>query len=321
MEPITLADVRTAATRIAPHVWRTPLVACEPLSAALRCDLRFKAESLQHGGAFKARGACNAVFALSDDEALRGVVTHSSGNHAAALARAATRRGIPVYVVMPHNASPIKLAAVRAYGVEPILCEPTSEARERAALEAQERYGARLVHPYDDPLVMAGQGTLALEVIDDWPEIDTVVVPVSGGGLLAGVLTAIKAIRPEVQVIAAEPAWADDTARSLASGKNEVPTRYDTLADGLRAAVGKLTLPVLTRWLDDLILVEEETIRAATRTISAEARLVAEYSGAVPLAAVMTTPERFAGRRVGLVVSGGNLDMGGCRLGESPRSA
>ena len=287
----------------------TPLVQNDPLSRDLDCFLHFKCENLQHIGAFKTRGACNAVFSLSEEAARRGVVTHSSGNHAAALARAATIRGIPAHIVMPHNSLENKLAAVRAFGVAPVLCEPDADSRKRAAEKIEKATGATLIHPYNDSAVIAGQGTVGLEILEQSTEIDTVVVPVGGGGLLSGLLIAVKSLRPEIEVIAAEPEWADDAARSLRSGRIEKPTRYDTIADGLRTPLGDLTFPVMQALLDDILLVDEPTIEQATRLIAAKARLIAEPSGAVSLAAVIQHRARFRNRNTVVVISGGNLDL------------
>lgn len=307
--PVSVNDIRSAHGTIAPHVLRTPLVESALLSHELDCHVHFKCENLQHVGAFKARGACNAVFSLHEDMARRGVVTHSSGNHAAALARAATMRGIPAHIVMPHNSRENKLAAVRAFGVTPVLCEPDAESRRRSAEAIEKETGATLIHPYDDPAIIAGQGTVGLEILEQLDPIDTVVVPVGGGGLLSGILIAIKSLRPEIHVIAAEPAWADDTARSLRSGQIEMPTRYDTIADGLRTPLGDLTFPVIQALLDDILLVDESTIAIATRAIAAKAKLVAEPSGAVSLAALMQHRSRFRGQQTVAVISGGNLDL------------
>jgi threonine dehydratase len=305
---ISIEDVHAAAKRIETHIVRTPTVVNERVSKELNCHVYFKAENLQHVGAFKARGATNAVLALDDEVARRGVVTHSSGNHAAALARAASLRQIPAYVVMPHNSAAIKIDAVRSHGIEPLFCEPTAESRAATAESLRRQTGATLVHPYDDPAVMSGQGTVGLELMEQLSHLDAIFVPVGGGGLLSGVLIAVKSRRPEVVIVAAEPALADDTARSLHSGRVESPTRYDTVADGLRTPVGQLTFPIIKSLVDDIILVSEESIRAATRTLAERVRLVAEPSGAVALAALTTGAERFAGQSVAVVVSGGNLD-------------
>jgi threonine dehydratase len=306
---IGIGDVRAAATRIAEHVLQTPTVFSERLSAKLGCRLHFKAENLQHIGAFKARGAANAVFSLDDAVAAKGVVTHSSGNHAAALSRAASLRGIPAHVVMPRNSAGNKIETVRRFGVEPVFSEPDAQSRADTCARIEAETGATLVHPYDNPYVMAGQGTVGLEILQQVEDADVVVVPVGGGGLLSGVLTSIKTIRPEIQVIAAEPEWADDAARSLKSGRIELPTRYDTVADGLRTPLGELTFPIIRRLLDDIILVSETEIRSATQILMEQVHLVAEPSGAVALAAVLAVSERFSGKSVVAIVSGGNLDF------------
>lgn len=312
---ISIEDVRVASDRIAGNVLRTPLIRSEVLSNRFGCDLYFKAENLQYAGAFKARGACNAVFSLDDSIAERGVVTHSSGNHAAALARAATLRGIPVHVVMPENSSRTKIEAVRGYGVEPVFCEPTASARAEAAERIRSRTDATLIHPYNDPMVMAGQGTVGLEIMEQLPDVDIVCAPVGGGGLLSGTLIAIKSCYPQVRVVGAEPAWADDAYRSLRSGRLEKPNRVDTIADGLRTPLGENPFPIIQKWVDDIQLVSESAIRNATRIMAETVRLVAEPSGAVSLAAVQSKAAFFQGQRVVCVVSGGNMDFGRCQLG------
>jgi threonine dehydratase len=317
---IDLSDVKRASEVIRPHVVRTPVVPCELLSRRLGCSIQFKAENLQHNGAFKARGATNAVLSLNEEDASRGVVTHSSGNHAAALARAAAIRDIPAFVVMPENSSPKKIAAVRGFGVEPVFCDPSTESRELTAGKLQQETGATLVHPYDSPDVMAGQGTVGLEILEQADSIDAILVPVGGGGLLSGVLTAVKSLRPEIDVIAIEPECANDAARSLLLGTRQMPTRYDTIADGLRTALGVNTFPIIRDLLDEIIQVTEDQIRAATRSLSEDAHLVAEPSGAVTLAAVQQYADRFAGRSIVAVVSGGNLSFGDCQLGRVPTS-
>lgn len=312
---IQLNDVRQAASRIQGHVLRTPVIPSESLAGKLDCRVWFKAENLQYIGAFKARGAANAVLSLSEEIAKCGVVTHSSGNHAAALARAACRRGIPAYVVMPHNSSVKKIQAVRKFGVEPVFCEPTTEAREQTAEVVRLETNATMVHPYDSPDVMAGQGTIGLELLEQIDDLDSVLVPVGGGGLLSGVLTAIKSIRPEVRVIAVEPAWADDTARSLKAGCPQSPNRYDSVADGLRTGVGKNTFPIIQSLVDDILLVEEQAISSAMRLIAEEAHLVVEPSGAVAFAGLWENATSFQGQSVAVILSGGNLNFGECRLG------
>ncbi|MFO1001887.1 MAG: pyridoxal-phosphate dependent enzyme [Planctomycetaceae bacterium] len=307
---VSLAEIRQAAERIRPHVLMTPVVEAWQLHQELGCRLSLKCENLQYGFAFKARGACNAVFSLSDEDAARGVVTHSSGNHAAALARAAVLRGLTAHIVMPHNSARVKLEAVRSLGVEPILCEPDSASREATAAAVQQRTGATMIHPFNDARVIAGQGTAALEILRQVPDVDTIIVPVGGGGLLAGTLLAVKSIRPDIRVFAAEPAWADDAFRSLKSGTIEPALRTDTIADGLRTPLGPLTFPVIQRFVDEVLCVDESTILRATAMLAWRCRLIAEPSGAVPLGALLQHNRLFTGSKTVALISGGNLDNG-----------
>jgi len=305
---VTLKDVQQAAALICPYVIQTPLVDAWGLSEQAQCRLMLKCENLQHGFAFKARGACHAVFSLTAEEAARGVVTHSSGNHAAALARAAVLRGIPAHIVMPLNSARVKIEAVRRLGVEPVFCDPDSASREATAARVQQETGARMIHPFNDRFVIAGQGTVALEILQQCPEVNTIVVPVGGGGLLAGTLLAVKSLRPDVRVIAAEPELADDAFRSLKSGIIEPALRTDTIADGLRTPLGTLTFPIIRQLVDDILCVDEDAIRSATRALARQARLIAEPSGAVTIAAVLKYASLFQGQQVVALISGGNLD-------------
>lgn len=311
---INLDDIQAAAGRIGQHIVRTPCLHSERISRALDCRVHFKAENLQHVGAFKTRGAVNAVLQLEEPIASRGVVTHSSGNHAAALARAAGIRGIPAYVVMPQNSAKNKIESVRSYGVEPIFCEPNAESRAATAESVRQRTHATLIHPYDYAPVIAGQGTVGLEILEQVADLHAVIAPVGGGGLLSGILTAIKALHPDVAVYAAEPSFADDAYRSLRSGRIEMPTRVDTIADGLRTPLGQLTFPIIQSHVRDILLVSEDGIRQAMRALVEQAKLVAEPSGAVALAALMEHADKFSGQNVAIVISGGNLDMGSCSL-------
>jgi threonine dehydratase len=307
---ISLDRIREASERIADYVVRTPIVSSERLNQDVAAELFFKCENLQHVGAFKARGACNAVFSISELEASRGVVAHSSGNHAAALARAARLRNIQAHVVMPENSRPNKIAAVRRYGVEPVFCEPDAASRQAAADRIVEQTGATFIHPYDDPRVINGQGTVGLELHDQLAEVDVVIVPVGGGGLLAGCLTSLKALRPSLEVVAAEPEWADDAHRSWKSGQIELPTRYDTIADGLRTPLGRWTFPIIRDMVDDILLATESQIFQATRQLVDQAKILVEPSAAVPLACVVAHPDRFRNRSVAIVLSGGNIECG-----------
>lgn len=305
---IEFTDVERAAAKIHDHIIRTPVLSPPEINQLAGAELFFKCENFQHVGAFKARGACNAVFSLSDEAAQAGVVTHSSGNHAAALARAARLREIDAHIVMPENSAAVKLAAVRRLGVEPVFSESNSASREAVANRVQQETGATFIHPFDNADVMAGQGTAALELLADAPDLDALIVPVGGGGLLSGSLIVAQHLAPQIPVYAAEPAWADDSYRSLQSGKIEIPERYDTIADGLRTPLGQLTFPVVRNLLKQVLLVSEDQIRRATRTLIQQGRMIVEPSGAVSLAAVLANPELFVSKRVGLIISGGNID-------------
>ena len=304
----TLRDIDAAAGRIRPLVVKTPTVPFKSLDCEAHRSISLKCENLQHGFAFKARGACNAVFSLSDDEAARGVVTHSSGNHAAALARAAKLRGIRAHIVMPHNSARVKLAAVRSLGVEPILCDSTPAAREAMAAEVMQHTGATLIHPFNDVRVIAGQGTVGLEILKQCPNVTTIVVPVGGGGLLAGTLIAVKTLKPSVRVIAAEPEWADDAFRSVQSGQIEPVLRNDSIADGLRTPLGTLTFPVICGLVDEVMCASEESIEQAMGLIANSSHMRIEPSGAVSLAVVNQHRDRFQDQRIVCVISGGNRD-------------
>jgi len=307
--PPTLADVRAAHDRIRPFIHRTPVLTCSAVNALVEARVYFKCENFQKVGAFKIRGATNAVQSLSDAAAARGVVTHSSGNHAAALALAAHRRGIPAYIVMPSNAPPNKRAAVAGYGGTITFCEPTQTAREAACAELVRATGTTLVHPYDDETVIAGQGTAALELLEDVPDLDAILAPVGGGGLLSGTLIAAKGVRPDVRVIGCEPALADDAAASLREGRI-VPARPPvTVADGLRTSLGEKTFPIIRELVETIALVDETEILAALRLILERMKVLVEPSSAVPLAALLNRPLNLTGKRVGIIVSGGNLDV------------
>lgn len=302
-------DVLTAAERIAPHIHRTPVATCASIDAIAGTTLFFKCENLQKVGAFKARGATNAVFSLSDEEAGRGVCTHSSGNHAAALARAAGLRGVPSYIVMPSSAPPVKKAAVAGYGGAITECEPTLEARESTLAEVQRRTGATFIHPFDDPRVIAGQGTAALELLEQTHDLDLIMAPVGGGGLACGTTITVSSLRPEIELWGAEPAGADDAYRSLRDGTIYPSVQPKTIADGLLTSLSERTFRILSDGLEGILTVDDETIIRAMRVLWERAKLLVEPSGAVPLAAVLTHPERFEGRRVGLFLTGGNTNL------------
>jgi threonine dehydratase len=313
---VTLADVRAAAARIEPFVHRTPVMTCTALDEWCGQRLFLKCENLQKVGAFKIRGATNAVLQLTEAQAARGVVTHSSGNHAQALALAAKRRGIPAYIVMPENAPAVKRAAVLGYGAEVIPCAATLEARESTAARVQAKTGATFVHPYDDDRIIAGAGTAALELLDEVPDLDVIVAPVGGGGLLSGTTIAAKALRPDVRVVAAEPAEADDAFRSKAAGELIPVGSADTIADGLRTSLSPRTFHVLHTQVDEVIRVSEARILEAQRLIFERAKLVVEPSGAVPVAAARERHDAWRGQRIGLILSGGNAEFPGLRAAD-----
>lgn len=304
----TKAHIEAAASRIQSLIVETPTIPFPALSHGMDCSIAIKCENFQHGFAFKARGACNAVFSLTDEVAARGVVTHSSGNHAAALARAAKLRGIKAYIVMPENSARIKLAAVRSLGIEPVLCESTPAARETMANEVMRTTGATMIHPFNDACVIAGQGTVGLEILRQYPDVETIVVPVGGGGLLAGTLIAVKSLKPTVRVIAAEPEWANDAFRSLQSGQIEPVLRTDSIADGLRTPLGSMTFPIIYQLVDEILCASETSIDEAAQRLAMHAKMIAEPSGAVPLAVVHQHRQRFSNQRIVCVVSGGNRD-------------
>ncbi|QYM77996.1 pyridoxal-phosphate dependent enzyme [Horticoccus luteus] len=307
-DSVTLEDIRAAHARIASRVHRTPVLTSAWLDEEVGARLYFKCENLQHVGAFKARGACNAVFSLSDEAAARGVVTHSSGNHGAALAWAARARGIAAHVVMPSNAAQPKQRAVAAYGARVVFCEPTLAAREATCARVQAETGATLVHPYNDLRVIAGQGTAAVELLEQAPGLEVVVVPVGGGGLLSGTAVAVKAVQAGTQVWGAEPAQADDASQSLRAGRI-VQTTANTVADGLRSALGELDFPLIQAHVDDIVTVSEEEIVAAMRRLWEALRVIVEPSSAVAFAAVRGRRWSGGGPRVGLILTGGNVDL------------
>lgn len=301
-------DVRAAAARIAGIVHRTPVLTSNSLDARLGCRVFFKCENLQKVGAFKARGALNAVRALSDVDAVRGVITHSSGNHGAAVAWAARQRGIPCVVVMPRTAPQVKIDAVKGYGAEVVLCE-VKDRDATSARVARER-DLRMIHPFEDPQVIAGQGTAALELLEEVRTLDAIVAPVGGGGLLSGTAIASAAASPRTRVIGAEPAAADDAARSLHSGVHQA--RVDdpqTACDGLLTRLGAPNFAILREHRVEVLTASEGAILAAARFFLERMKIVVEPSGAVPLAVIEEHRARFASTRVGLILSGGNTDF------------
>jgi threonine dehydratase len=306
---LSIKDIRDAHARIRSRINRTPVMTSETLNGLAGGSLFFKCENFQKIGAFKARGATNAVFMLSDEEAKLGVATHSSGNHAAALARAAKLRGIPAYIVMPHTVPKAKQESVRRYGAKVELCEPTLAAREATAARVMAETGARLVHPFNDVRVMAGQGTAVLELLEDQPALDLVLAPIGGGGLLSGTVVAAKGVKPGIRVIGVEPAAADDAFRSFHGGTRVSMPNPQTIADGLRGALADSTFAVIRGNVDDVVTVSEGAIVQAMRTIWEVMKIVVEPSAAVPFAAILEKKLDVAGQRVGIMLSGGNLDL------------
>ena len=306
---VSIQDIRQAAKRISGRVHRTPVMTCAAIDGLAGANLFFKCENFQKVGAFKMRGATNAVLSLNDHEAARGVATHSSGNHAQALALAARLRGIPAFIVMPSNAPAVKRAAVEGYGAEIITCEPTLQAREETLKAVVERTGAVFVHPYDNEAIIAGQGTAALELLEDVPDLDVVMAPVGGGGLLSGTALAVKALVPEARIIAAEPVGADDAARSLAAGHIIPSVEPDTVADGLLTSLGERNFPIIKDNVSAIWTVGDPEIIAAMRLIWERMKIIIEPSAAVCLAAVLARPDEVAGLRIGIILSGGNVDL------------
>jgi threonine dehydratase len=305
----TLADVRQAAARIRPYAHRTPILTCASLDEAVGAQVFMKCENLQKVGAFKFRGACNAVFSLSDEEAARGVATHSSGNHAQALALAARLRGIPAYIVMPENAPAVKKAAVAGYGGQITVCKPTLQARELTLAQVVQESDAMVVHPYNNYQVIAGQGTAALELLEEVPDLDAVIAPVGGGGLLSGTAIAARGLAPRVRVLGAEPEMADDAFRSLRAGRILPSENPKTIADGLLTSLGTLTFPIIQQHVEGIVTVSEAGIIAVMKFIWERAKIVIEPSAAVPVAVLWERAIELNGLRVGVILSGGNVDL------------
>ncbi len=307
----TLASIQDAAERLQDVVHETPVITCSHLDGVAERSLFFKCENFQKVGAFKYRGASNAVMQLSVEQAAAGVVTHSSGNHAQALSLAAKKRGIPAWIVMPSNAPQVKRNAVAQYGGQIVLCEPTLVAREETAAKIVTEMGACFIHPYDDAQIIAGQGTVALELLKQVDELDAIIAPVGGGGLLSGIAIAAKALRPSIQIIAAEPSGADDAWQSKQAGELVLQTAPDTIADGLLTSLGEHTWPVVRDLVDDVVLVNDDQICDAMRALWERAKIVVEPSGAVACAAACSEQIKADNslQRVAVVVSGGNVNL------------
>jgi threonine dehydratase len=308
MKSLDLAAIRAAHERIRQYVHRTPVLTSARLDAASGASLFFKCENFQKIGAFKARGATNAIFALDEVIARRGVATHSSGNHGAALARAANLRGVPAHIVMPSNSARVKVRAVESYGAHVIFCEPTDAAREETCADVMAETGATLIHSFENENVIAGQGTAAIELLED-VDVDLVLCPVGGGGLLSGTAVAAKSIWPQIKVVAAEPANADDAAQSFHAGRVIRAQKKFTIADGLRTNISQSTFSIIKRHVDDIVTVSEEAIVSAMRMIWETMKIVIEPSAAVPYAAILERKIDIDSRRVGIILTGGNVDL------------
>ena len=301
--------IRAAHQRIQPYIHRTPVLTNSWLNDACRASLFFKCENFQKVGAFKARGATNAVFALDDETAQRGVATHSSGNHGAAVARAAKLRGIPAHIVMPSNSAKVKIRAVESYGAQVVFCEPTEESREIKCTEVINQTHATLVHSFENEHVVAGQGTAAIELLEDIADLDVIMCPVGGGGLLSGTAIAAKSMRPQIKVIAVEPENADDAAQSFRAGRRLVTEKKSTIADGLRTNIGEPNFAIVQSYVDDIVTVSEEAIISAMRTIWETMKIIIEPSAAVPYAAIADGVIDVNGKRTGIILTGGNVDL------------
>jgi len=306
----TLKDIQQTHDAIASMIHRTPVLTCASIDSLAGARLFFKCENFQKVGAFKMRGGASAAIRLTAAEKKRGIATHSSGNHAQAVARAARELGIPAYIVMPENAPSIKKAATKGYGAEVIDCAPTLEARETTLDKVVERTGATFIHPYNDYNVIAGQATASLELLADMPGVpDIMMAPVGGGGLMSGTALTTRYLHPEVKLIGAEPKAVDDAYRSLKAGSLQVNTTIDTIADGLRTNLGEKTFDIIHKYLDDIFTVTEDQIVEAMRLTWERMKIIIEPSCAVPLAAVLANPDFFAGRQVGIILTGGNVDL------------
>ncbi|GAB4326937.1 MAG: pyridoxal-phosphate dependent enzyme [Calditrichia bacterium] len=303
------ATIQETHALIKPYIHRTPVMSSRQLNRMAGAELYFKCENFQKVGAFKMRGATNAVLRLSDAEAERGVATHSSGNHAAALALAARNRGIRAYIVMPKTAPEIKKKAVAGYGAEIIFCEPTLQAREETLQQVVERTGATFIHPYNNWRVIAGQATAALEMLQEIPDLDVLLAPVGGGGLLSGTALAARWFSPKTEVYGAEPAGADDACRSLQAGRIIPSINPNTIADGLLTSLGPKTFAVISRQVREILTVDDGQIVEAMRGIWERMKIVVESSAAVPLAVAFQYRQRFSGKKVGIILSGGNVDL------------
>ncbi|MBE0701951.1 MAG: pyridoxal-phosphate dependent enzyme [Afipia sp.] len=305
----TLADMQAARARIAPHIHVTPVLSSRMLNELSGAELFFKCENFQKGGAFKARGASNAVFGLSDEQAARGVATHSSGNHGTCLSYAARQRRVPCTVVMPKTAPQAKKDAVRGYGGRVLECEPSTSSREAAFAQLAAETGAVFVHPYNDPRVIAGQATCSAELIEQVEGLDVVIAPIGGGGMISGACLTLSSLAPRIRIYAAEPEQADDACRSFKAGHIIADDSPNTVADGLKVPLKELTWHFVRNHVVDILTASEEEIVDAMKLTWKRLKIVMEPSSAVPLATILKNPRTFAGKRVGVIVTGGNVDL------------
>lgn len=310
MVSVNFDDIKQAHERIKKSIHRTPILTSQAINAITGADLFFKCENFQKGGAFKFRGAMNAVLSLSDEEAKFGVVTHSSGNHAGALTLAAKIRGCPAYLVMPEMAPKAKKAAVLGYGGKITECESSMSSREEVVQQVIAKTNAKLIHPFNDERIIAGQGTAAIELIEDVEELDVVLAPVSGGGLLSGTAISTKSLNKNILVYGCEPENADDAYRSLQTGVLQSIDNPKTIADGLRASLGEKTFAIIKKYVDGIFLVSEEEIVQAMKYLWERMKIVVEPSGAVSFAALLKSRPELNGKRIGIILSGGNVDLG-----------
>jgi len=309
MQLPSLNDIRSAHSRIKPFIHHTPVLTSHQLNRIFGCELFFKCENFQKVGAFKFRGATNAVLSLSDGEKKRGVVTHSSGNHAAALSLAAKMNGIKAFIVMPETAPAVKKNAVKGYGAEITFCKPSLQAREAAAQKIIDETGAKLIHPYDNYNVICGQGTASLELLSEIPDLEIVVAPIGGGGLMSGTSTVVKSIKSTIKVIGAEPLNACDARESFLTGRIVPSVNPVTVADGLLTSLSELTFSIIRKNVDDIITASEETIIECMLLVWERMKIVIEPSSATVLAIIKENPETFRNKRTGLIISGGNVDF------------
>lgn len=305
----TFEDVLAAHDRVRPYIHQTPVLTSSYLNGLTGAELHFKCENFQKAGAFKVRGACNAVFGLDDEQAKKGVATHSSGNHGLSLSYAAGRRGIPATVVMPRTAPDAKKSAVRGYGGRIVECEPSTSSREAVFAEVIAETGAEFVHPYNDPRVIAGQGTCSRELHDQIGEFDAVIAPIGGGGMISGTCLTLSNIAPSVEIYAAEPENADDAYRSFKAGHIIADDAPQTVADGLKVPLKDLTWHFVQNHVTDILTASEQEIIDAMKLTWERMKIVMEPSSAVPLATILKNKDRFAGKRVGVIITGGNVDL------------